>query len=69
MLYVAVRKYYQSYYGGENMVFNEDTRVKIPALIHFKRLGTNIFQGRDKNIDPRNNIFVDIFTQAINKNK
>lgn len=49
------------------MIHNEDSRVKVPALLHFKRLGYEYQTKRNQKIDSRNNIFVDIFTNSINK--
>ena len=47
--------------------FNEDSRVKLPAMLHFKRLGYEYQTKKDTKIDPRNNIFVDIFRDSIDK--
>ncbi|WP_406546968.1 type I restriction endonuclease [Succinimonas sp.] len=47
------------------MKFNEDSRVKIPALIHFLRLGYKYQTKKNQNIDLRNNIFVDIFKKSV----
>lgn len=47
------------------MLHNEDTRVKVPALIHFLRLGYKYKSKRNAKIDERNNIFVDIFHDSI----
>lgn len=44
---------------------NEDSRVKIPALLHFLRLGYKYQSKRGVRIDNRNNIFVDIFRESI----
>lgn len=57
------------------MTFNEDSRVKIPALLTLKRLGFHYFSLKtlpnDKNYlsleNPQNYIFADIFTQSIAK--
>ncbi|MDU2283518.1 type I restriction endonuclease [Clostridium sp.] len=47
--------------------FSEDSRVKIPALLHFKRIGYEYQTKKvDSNeIDKRNNIFVSIFKKSI----
>ncbi|MDF2844263.1 MAG: restriction endonuclease subunit [Herbinix sp.] len=45
--------------------FNEDSRVKIPAILHFRRLGYTYQSKIKANIDTRNNIFVDVFKKAI----
>lgn len=47
------------------MIHNEDSRVKVPALLHFLRLGYTYQTKRGVTIDERNNIFVDIFKEAI----
>ncbi|MET7040285.1 DEAD/DEAH box helicase family protein [Clostridium botulinum] len=49
--------------------YNEDSRVKIPALVHFTRVGYEYvslknYKGR---IDGDTNIFVDVFRDAINR--
>lgn len=49
------------------MVHNEDSRVKLPALLHFKRLGYEYQSKKNANIDVRNNIFVDIFSESIKR--
>lgn len=49
------------------MIYNEDSRVKIPALLHFKRLGYEYQTKKGAKIDSRNNIFVDIFKESINR--
>ncbi len=51
------------------MDFNEDTRVKIPALVHATRLGYKYLSLKDNNlrIDNRSNIFVNVFKESINK--
>lgn len=47
------------------MKFNEDSRVKIPALLHFRRLKYTYQTKKNVNIDTKNNIFVDVFKEAI----
>ena len=51
--------------------FNENSRVKIPALVHFTRLGYRYLSLKEysgKNlIDKETNIFVDLFCAAINR--
>lgn len=49
--------------------FSEDSRVKIPALLHCKRLGYNYLSKKDwaKDIDRRNNICVPIFKEALER--
>ncbi|MFE6074949.1 type I restriction endonuclease [Paenibacillus sp. NPDC057886] len=48
------------------MKHNEDSRVKIPALLHFLRLGYTYQSKKNVQIDPKNNIFIEIFKQSIN---
>lgn len=49
----------------------EDARVKIPALVHFTRLGYKYMSIKDKtrglDYDPETNIFYALFTEAINR--
>jgi len=47
------------------LTHNEDSRVKIPALLHFIRLGYHYQSKKGMLIDKRNNVFVDIFKQSI----
>lgn len=49
------------------MKFNEDTRVKIPALIHLTRLGFTYFSLKDQshNIDLETGIVLDIFSKQL----
>jgi type I restriction enzyme, R subunit len=49
--------------------FNEDTRVKLPALLHFKRIGYDYQTKKVKEgeIDKRNNIFISIFKSSIER--
>ncbi|MFP3886284.1 type I restriction endonuclease [Priestia filamentosa] len=49
------------------MIHNEDSRVKLPALIHFLRLGYEYQTKKAVSIDTRNNIFVDVFRESINR--
>lgn len=49
------------------MIHNEDSRVKLPAMIHFLRLGYQYQTKRRTVIDQRNNIFVNIFKECISK--
>lgn len=49
------------------MVHNEDSRVKIPALLHFRRLGYEYQSKIGANVDIRNNIFIDVFAENIRK--
>ncbi len=47
------------------MSFNENTRVKIPAILHLSRLGYEYVSLSDATWDLDTNIFSDIFTQSI----
>ena len=53
------------------MVHNENSRVKIPALVHFTRLGYQYLSLKEYSgkglIDKDTNIFVDLFCAAINR--
>src|SRR5690606_3077858 len=47
------------------MIFNEDSRVKIPAILHLMRLGYHYIPFAQHNRIESNNIFPDIFTTSI----
>lgn len=49
------------------MAFNEDTRVKIPALIHLTRLGYKYFslKSPEFSIDPETNILQNVFSNKV----
>jgi type I restriction enzyme R subunit len=49
------------------MAFNEDTRVKIPALLHLVRLGYTYLPLSNAKWDEETNIFTDIFKQSVLK--
>lgn len=51
------------------MAFNEDTRVKIPAIIHLTRLGYKYFSLKDVgfSFDPETNIISNVFSKQIEK--
>lgn len=49
------------------MVFNEDTRVKIPATIQFLRIGYNYQSMKDATIDFDTKIFIERFKKSIEK--
>lgn len=51
--------------GLKRRSFNEDTRVKIPATIHFLRLGYNYVSLKDAMIDPQTNVFMVLFKKAL----
>src|SRR3989344_5757441 len=48
--------------------FNEDSRVKIPAILHLTRLGYNFLpKAKMINIHQDTNIFMDVFKESISK--
>ncbi|MFH7828568.1 type I restriction endonuclease subunit R [Kluyvera chengduensis] len=47
------------------MKFTEDTRVKIPVILHLIRLGYSYLSLKTQNWDKETNIFPDIFTSAL----
>jgi type I restriction enzyme R subunit len=47
------------------MSFNEDSRVKIPALLHFTRLGYGYLSLKGANWDESTNIFPNLFREAM----
>ena len=47
------------------MAFNEDTRVKIPAILHLCRLGYDYISLKNSKWDENTNIFTDIFYKSI----
>ena len=49
------------------MAFNEDTRVKIPAILHLCRLGYKYISLSDASIDEETNIFTDIFYESLKR--
>ena len=49
------------------MIHNEDSRVKIPALAHFYRLGYQYVSKKNTRIDARNNIFIGVFKSALER--
>jgi type I restriction enzyme R subunit len=57
--------------GGAFMARPEDSRVKIPALVHFTRLGYQYMSiknlSRNKDYDGDCNIFYALFREAVNK--
>lgn len=48
-------------------MFNENSRVKIPALLHLIKLGYTYLPLQGANIDPKTNIFTDIFSESISR--
>ena len=49
------------------MIFNEDSRVKIPTILHLIRLGYKYLSLSKNNWDESTNIFTDIFKKSIGK--
>lgn len=47
------------------MVFNEDSRVKIPCILHLVRLGYSYLSLKDVTWDPDTNIFTDVFHSSL----
>ncbi|MDP5219688.1 DEAD/DEAH box helicase family protein [Ruegeria sp. 2205SS24-7] len=45
--------------------FNEDSRVKIPAILHLVRLGYKYLSLKEARWDPDTNIFPDVFVSAL----
>ena len=52
---------------GVVMEFNENSRVKIPGLLHFLRIGYTYQSKKTTDIRSHNNIFADVFKNAIRK--
>lgn len=49
------------------MTFNENSRVKIPAILHLCKLGYNYLSLKDSRYDEETNIFTDVFIESIAK--
>ena len=49
------------------MKFNEDSRVKIPAILHLTRLGYTYLSLKENKWDENNNIFTDIFFESLQR--
>lgn len=49
------------------MKFNEDSRVKVPTLLHLVQLGYTYLSLKGANWDPKTNIFTNIFKESISK--
>ena len=49
------------------MKFNEDSRVKIPAILHLTRLGYDYLSLKDNKWDESTNIFTDVFRESIGR--
>lgn len=56
-------------FGSDNMEFSENTRVKIPAIVHATRLGYDYISLKDKNlvIDKNTNIFKNVFFDSLKR--
>lgn len=51
--------------GSNTSPFNEDTRVKIPVILHLMRLGYQYLSLKDQTWDQATNIFPKLFAEAI----
>ena len=49
------------------MIFNEDSRVKIPSILHLIQLGYEYLSLKNSNWDESTNIFTSIFTEQLQK--
>ncbi len=49
------------------MAFNENTRVKIPAILHLCRLGYEYISLANANIESNTNIFTDVFAESLKR--
>ena len=49
------------------MTFNEDSRVKLPSVLHLQRLGYQYLSLKNAVYNPENNIFTDIFKQGVTR--
>jgi type I restriction enzyme R subunit len=49
------------------MKFNEDSRVKIPTILHLVRLGYEYLSLKGQKWDETTNIFTDIFNKSIKR--
>ena len=49
------------------MKFNEDSRVKIPSILHLVKLGYTYISLKDNDWDTSTNIFTDIFYGQLKK--
>jgi type I restriction enzyme R subunit len=69
---VAFRRFVRTFYHDklakldyQFMSFNEDTRVKIPAILHLCKLGYTFLPLSKATFDNKTNIAIDIFTERI----
>ena len=53
--------------GGGCVAFNENSRVKIPALIHLEKLGYEYLSLKGANWDKDSNIFTNIFDSSLKR--
>ena len=49
------------------MAFNEDSRVKIPAILHLTRLGYTYLPLKDQSWDGKTNIFPELFRDSLSR--
>jgi len=49
------------------MIFNEDTRVKLPAVAHLMKIGFKYLSKRSSRIDKHLNLFIDVFKDSVQK--
>jgi type I restriction enzyme R subunit len=49
------------------MLHNENTRVKIPTILHLVRLGYDYLSLKDAKWDESTNIFTDVFNKSIKR--
>ena len=49
------------------MKHNEDTRVKIPTILHLMRLGYRYLSLKGAKWDTKTNVFTDVFTDSIHR--
>jgi type I restriction enzyme, R subunit len=59
--------YTNFYHRRVTMTFNEDSRVKIPSILHLTRLGYEYLSLKDATWDENSNIFTGIFKNSIQK--
>ena len=49
------------------MIHNEDSRVKIPTILHLTRLGYKYLSLKDSKWDESTNVFTDVFNESIHR--
>jgi type I restriction enzyme R subunit len=52
---------------GTDMIFTEDSRVKIPTILHLMRLGYDYLSLKGAQWDKDTNIFPELFSSAISR--